>query len=93
MNARELGVTADLIQPGDFPCPLARTEILTFDEAHPIALSEDSILFCCHATNGEEQPIEIARDFIADLIEAQDNDAILERVVSYANRLAAAAWN
>ena len=93
MNARELGVSFDLIQPGEMSYPNARTDIPVIYEVHPVALSEDSILFCCHAETGEEQTLDIQRDFIADLIEEQDNEAIQERVIAYANRVASASWN
>ena len=92
-DARKLSVNAELIQPGQFPWPNARTEIPVIDEVHPVALSKDSLLFCCHATDGTEQTLEVARDFIADLIAAEDNDAILARVIDYANLVATAAWN
>lgn len=92
-DARKLGVNAELIQPGQLPWPTARTSIPVVEEVHPVSLSEDSILFCCHATDGTEQALVIERDFIADLMEAQDNDAILARVIDYANRVAAATWN
>lgn len=93
MNARELGINFSLVQPGELPWPTARTTIPVIEEVHPVALSEDSIVFCCHATTGEEQTLEVEREFIADLIEAQDNEAIMERVVGYANRVVSAAWN
>ena len=97
MNARELGVSPDLIGPGEFPYPSMRTEKPNVTEAHPIGFSPDgeTILFCTHFDGGK-QPIEVARTFIEDLVQSDGEamvEAIEQRVVAYANRIAGAVWN
>lgn len=92
-----LGNPANLVTYADLDWPGARTAIPFITSAHALGANEDSVLWCCHAGEGDDDPSQSIvlpkAFFLGEDGELIDLDDAENRVVAYANNLARATWN